>query len=58
MDSWAATHRALLDSEVESEDACELSLVELVLVAAECTEDEFELSDMVQGAVDGRAIRL
>ena len=74
MDSWAATNRALLctedesevhtevecevDTENESEDAGVLSLVELVLAASECTEDEFELSEMVREAVGGRVITL
>ena len=54
MDSWTAANLALL----ESEDAGELSLVELVLVASECTEDEFELSDILRDAVGGRSITL
>ena len=41
MDSWKSRHRELL----ESAAVIEASLVELVLAASECSEDEWEIAD-------------
>ncbi|MCZ6462712.1 MAG: hypothetical protein O7A09_00105 [Proteobacteria bacterium] len=41
MDSWKNRHRELL----ESAAVIEASLVELVLAASECSEDESEIAD-------------
>jgi hypothetical protein len=47
-DSWQQRNLELL----EQADGIELSLVELVLAASECSEDEGELRDLVDGMVE------
>jgi len=47
-DPWQQQNHQLL----EQADGLELSLVELVLAASECSEDEGEVSDLVDALVE------
>ena len=44
--------------ELESETPLDLSLVDLVLVASECTEDEGELRDIVDDLIRSGRVQL
>ena len=51
-DEWSQACR----QQLESDEPVELSIIDLVLFASECTEDEGELRDIVDGFVQtGRA---
>ncbi len=54
MDFSRASTRELL----EGDDALELSFVELILVAADCSEDESEISDLVDGLLGSGRVQL
>lgn len=43
---------------LEGDDRLELSFVELVVVASECSEDESEIFDLVDGLIDSGRVRL
>jgi hypothetical protein len=43
---------------LEGDDRLELSFVELVVVASECSEDESEIFDLVDDLIDSGRVRL
>lgn len=54
MDSCSARTRQLL----QSEDPLELSFVELVVAATECSEDESEIFDLIDGLLESDRVQL
>jgi hypothetical protein len=54
MDVWTEQTRELL----ETEDSLELTLVELVVAATECSEDENEICDLVDGLIETGRVRV
>ena len=53
-DSWQKQNHRLL----EQADEMDLSLVDLVLAATECSEDEGEVRDLVDAMVETGKVRL
>jgi hypothetical protein len=53
-DDWSDMNRQAL----ESGNDLEFSLVELVLAASECSEDEMEVQDLVDGLIDCGQVQL
>ena len=53
-DPWQQQNRELL----ERANGLELSLVELVLAASECSEDEGEVCDLVDGLLETGKVQL
>jgi hypothetical protein len=54
MDDLADQTRSLL----ETGDSLELTLVELIVAVSECTEDESELCDLLDGLIETGRVRL
>ncbi len=47
-DDWSATNRQILQTGSD----LEFGLVDLVLAASECSDDEMEIQDLVDGLID------